>query len=199
MTFARRCSAGFATGTLVSLVTITPCLGADATPPDPQLFAAGFASEFGFTLGESLEAKRKGLPAPKSQDNGNLYFVLKLPKPSGPFEQVVVGMSPKSQLVVTLRARREFNDAASCFAELQKLNDSMQSKLGVKSTRSNLTKAWVFYDVEQAPVSREMSCNDKRMDFYVFNKELIFQGVSESVDAEETAAAATPAKPTAQR
>jgi hypothetical protein len=38
--------------------------------------------------------------------------------------------------------------------------------------------------VELAPVSREMSCNDKRLDFYVFNKKLIFQGVSESVDAD---------------
>jgi len=199
MTFARRFRAGFGTVTLVSLVTITPCLGADATADETPLFTGGFASEFGYTLGESLEAKRKALPPPKSQDNGNLYFVLKLPKPNGPFDQVVVGMSPKSQLVVTLRARHDFNDAASCLVELQKLNDAMESKLGVKSTRSNVAPSRLFYNVEQAPVSREMSCNDKRLDFYVFNKKLIFQGVSESVDAEETAAAAAPQKPTAQR
>ena len=198
MVFARRFRAGFVT-VMLGLVTITPCLGADATSDDPQLFAAGFASEFGFTLGESLEARRKTLPAPKPQDNGNLYFVLKLPKPNGPFEQVVVGMSPKSQLVVTLRARREFNDAAACVVELQKLNEAMQLRLGVKSTRSSVTQSRLFYNVEKAPVSREMSCNDKRLDFYVFDKKLISQSVSESVEAEETATVATHSKPTAQR
>ncbi len=69
------------------------------------------ASEFGFTLGEFVDPKRSKFPAPKPQDNGNLYFVLKLAKPSGPFEQVVVGLSPKSQLVLTSAGAEGFSDA----------------------------------------------------------------------------------------
>jgi hypothetical protein len=154
------------------------------------MFTAGFNAEFGFKLGDTLDPKRNRYPAAKSQDNSNLYFTVKLAKPHGPFEQVVVGMSPKSQVIVNLRARREFPDAAACLAELQKLNDAMQSRLGVKSERSTATASWIFYNADEAPVGREMSCNDKRMDFYVFDRKLIFQGVSESVELQAAAAPA---------
>jgi hypothetical protein len=154
----------------------------------PELFASGIASEFGFTLGEFIDPKRSKFPAPKPQDNGNLYFVLKLAKPSGPFEQVVVGLSPRSQLVLTLRARKEFPTSAACQAALEQLSVDMKSRLGVKPVRSSHTASWVIYNLEQAPVTREMSCNDKRLDFYVFDKKLIFQGVTESGETSQQAA-----------
>ena len=163
-----------------------------AAPLVSELFSTGIASEFGFTLGEFVDPKRNRYPAPKPQDNGNLYFVVKLPKPSGPFEQVVVGLSPKSQLVLTLRARKEFPTPAACQAALEQLNTDMRTRLGIKPVRSSQTASWVIYNVEQAPVTREMSCNDKRLDFYVFDKKLIFQGVTESGEMAQQASV-TPA------
>jgi hypothetical protein len=145
-----------------------------------NMFSAGFNAEFGYTLGASIDLKRSRYPAAKSQDNSNLYFTVPLPKPHGPFEQVVVGVTPKSQLIVNVRARREFPDAAACVAALDELGGLMQTRLGVKAERSTQTAAWVFYNAEQSPVGREMSCRDKRMDFYVYDKKLILQGVSES-------------------
>ena len=159
-----------------------------------ELFSGGIASEFGFTLGETVDTKRSKLPAPKAQDNGNLYFVLKLAKPSGPFEQVVVGLSPKSQLVLTLRARKDFPTPSACQAALEQLSVDMRSRLGVKPVRSSQTASWVIYNVEQEPVTREMSCNDKRLDFYVFDKKLIFQGVTESSEITQQASATPPAQ-----
>ena len=150
---------------------------------DPgNMFSAGFNSEFGFTLGAAIDPKRSRYAAARSQDNSNLYFTVPLPKPHGPFEQVVVGVSPKSQVVVNFRARREFPDAAACVAALDQLGGLMQTRLGVKAERSTLAAAWVFYNAEQSPVGREMSCRDNRMDFYVYDKKLILQGVSESVE-----------------
>jgi hypothetical protein len=194
MARTRRFRTGLIAGTLVPLLipllaaAAPPALAADAPESSPELFSAGFASEFGFTLGEFVDPKRSRFPPAKPQDNGNLYFVMKLPKPNGPFEQVVVGLSPRTQLVLTLRARREFANASACQVALEQLSEAMRSRLHVKPARSSQTASWVIYNVEQAPVTREMSCNDKRLDFYVFDKKLIFQGVNEALEPPAEAA-----------
>jgi hypothetical protein len=149
---------------------------------DGNMFSAGFNSEFGFTLGAEVDPKRNRYVAAKSQDNSNLYFTVPLPKPHGPFEQVVIGVSPRSHLIVNVRARREFADASACVAALDQLNGLMQTRLGVKAERSAQSSAWVFYNAEQSPVGREMSCRDNRMDIYVYDKKLILQGVEESLE-----------------
>ena len=187
MADTRRFRRGHIAGSLFVLMSAVTLHARAADAPMPELFAAGIASEFGFTLGEVLDPKRGKFPAPKPQDNGNLYFVLKLPKPTGPFEQVVVGLSPKSQLVLTLRARKDFASSAACQSALEQLSADMRTRLGVTPVRASQTASWVIYNVEQAPVTREMSCNDKRLDFYVFDKKLILQGVTEADEVSQQA------------
>ena len=192
MADTRRFRRGHIAGLLFVLMS---ALSAQARADDvPELFASGIASEFGFTLGEAVDPKRSKFPTPKPQDNGNLYFVLKLVKPSGPFEQIVVGLSPKSQLVLTLRARKDFPTPAACQSALEQLSADMRSRLGVKPVRASQTASWVIYNVEQAPVTREMSCNDKRLDFYVFDKKLILQGVTEADEVTQQASAVAAAQ-----
>jgi hypothetical protein len=169
---------GVVAAATVCMVGICHADGVDSS----NMFSEGFNAEFGFTLGASIDPKKNRYAAAKSQDNSNLYFSVPLPKPHGPFEQVIVGVSPKSQLIVNVRARREFPDAAACVAALDQLGGLMKTRLGVKAERSMQTAAWVFYNADQSPVGREMSCRDKRMDFYVYDKKLILQGVSESLE-----------------
>lgn len=195
MADTRRFRRGHIAGFFFVLMSAAALHAHAADVPVPELFASGIASEFGFTLGEVIDPKRGKFPAPKPQDNGNLYFVLKLAKPSGPFEQVVVGLSPKSQLVLTLRARKDFPTPAACQSALEQLSSEMKSRMGVQPVRSSQTTAWVIYNIEQAPVTREMSCNDKRLDFYVFDKKLIFQGVTEAGEVSQQASVS----PSAQR
>jgi hypothetical protein len=192
MADTRRFRRGHIAGFLFVLMSAVALHARAAEVPVPELFASGIASEFGFTLGDVLDPKRSKFPAPKPQDNGNLYFVLKLAKPSGPFEQVVVGLSPKSQRVLTLRARKDFPSPSACQSALEQLSTEMKSRLGVQPARSSQTASWVIYNVEQAPVTREMSCNDKRLDFYVFDKKLILQGVAEADEVTQQASV-TPA------